>query len=98
MDSVLRHITTSENVLSKLQQPKHMQLHGVSESATSLPGQNLLERMSLGNQTLMIRLSLSGLAPVQLKPTLTQIPPSSPRKCSLISDTIVLSQIKCMFF
>src|SRR5258708_7759536 len=58
MNSVLRHITALENVLSKLQQPECVQSCEVSKSATSLPGQNLLERMSLGNQTLMIRLGL----------------------------------------
>src|SRR6266436_570514 len=58
MNSAPRHITASENVLSKLQQPECVQSREVSESATSLPGQNLLERMSLGNQTLMIRLGL----------------------------------------
>ncbi len=58
MSSMPRCIITMENALSRLLEPEHEQSHGVNESITSLLSQSLLERMGLGNQTLMIRLGL----------------------------------------
>ena len=73
MSSALRCIIIMENASSRLPQPEHMQSHRVNESITSLPSQNLLERMGLGNQMLMIRLGLLvSPAPAKLKPAPTQ--------------------------
>src|SRR5258707_213180 len=58
MSSVPRRIIAMENTLSRLLQPECKQLCRGNESITSLPSQSLLERMGLGNQTLMIRLGL----------------------------------------
>ena len=58
INNALRCTTTTGSILSKLLQPEHAQLHGVSESMTSPLSQNLLERMGLGDQMLMIRLGL----------------------------------------
>src|SRR5260221_8545096 len=74
----LRCSTNMANILNKPLQPKYMQSHGVNKRITSPPTQNLLERMGLGSQTLMIRLRL----PLRVCPSPTQT-----YSCSDLSQT-----------